>query len=108
MVWIIRTDLPIRESSGTLEARRLDPEGSVSAMQQRPATPLGDLVLAGDYREALVRAATAARQAALMAHLLEARGVAPLKGEEPDEVDALLLAAGRASLEARDGAAIAS
>jgi hypothetical protein len=80
----------------------------VSAMQQRPATPLGDAALARDYREALVRASNAARQAALMAHLLEARGVAPLKGDEPDEVDALLLAAGRASLEARDGAAVAS
>jgi hypothetical protein len=71
-------------------------------MAQRPATPLGDLVLTRDYRDALVRAATAARQAALMAALLEARGVSPLKGEEPDEVDALLLRAGRASLEARD------
>jgi hypothetical protein len=71
-------------------------------MAQRPSTPLGDLVLTGDYRDALVRAATAARQAALMAALLDARGVAPLKGEEPDEVDALLLQAGRASLEARD------
>jgi hypothetical protein len=108
MVSLPRTDQPADESSGTLEARRLEPEGSVSAMQQRPATPLGDLVLARDYREALVRAATAARQAALMAHLLEARGVAPLKGDEPDEVDALLLSAGRASLEARDGAAVAS
>ncbi len=37
-----------------------------------------------------------------MAGLLEARGVAPLKGDEPDEVDALLLQAGRTSLEARD------
>jgi hypothetical protein len=74
-------------------------------MVQRPATPLGDLVLTSDYREALVRAATAARQAALMAGLLEARGVSPLKGDEPDEVDALLLRAGRASLEARDGIA---
>ena len=72
-------------------------------MMQRPATPLGDLVLASDYREALVRAATAARQAALMAGLLDARGVSPLKGDEPDEVDALLLQAGRVSLEAREG-----
>jgi hypothetical protein len=71
-------------------------------MVQRPATPLGDLVLANDYRDALVRAATAARQAALMAALLDARGVSPLKGDEPDEVDALLLQAGRTSLEARD------
>jgi hypothetical protein len=71
-------------------------------MAQRPATPLGDLVLTGDYRDALVRAATAARQAALMAALLDARGVAPLKGEEPDVVDALLLQAGRASLDARE------
>jgi hypothetical protein len=73
-------------------------------MHPRPATPLGDLVLASDYRDALVRAATASRQAALLAHLLDARGVAPLKGDEPDEVDALILQAGRASLEARDGA----
>jgi hypothetical protein len=72
-------------------------------MVQRPATPLGDLVLASDYRDALVRAATAARQAALMAALLEARGIAPLKGEEPEEVDALLLRAGRTSLEAHEG-----
>jgi hypothetical protein len=71
-------------------------------MVQRPATPLGDLVLTSDYRDALERAATAARQAALMAALLEARGVSPLKGEEPDEVDALILRAGRASLEARE------
>lgn len=71
-------------------------------MVQRPATPLGDLVLVGDYRDALVRAATAARQAALMAALLDARGVSPLKGDEPEEVDALLLQAGRTSLEARD------
>jgi hypothetical protein len=73
-------------------------------MVQRPATPLGDLVLASDYRDALVRAATAARQAALLSQLLDARGVAPLKGDEPDEVDALILQAGRSSLEARDGA----
>jgi hypothetical protein len=71
-------------------------------MAQRPATPLGDLVLTSDYRDALVRAATAARQAALMAALLDARGVAPIKGEEPDVVDALLLQAGRASLDARE------
>ena len=71
-------------------------------MVQRPATPLGDLVLTSDYRDALERAATAARQAALMAGLLEARGVSPLKGDEPDEVDALILRAGRASLEARE------
>ena len=38
-----------------------------------------------------------------MAGLLDARGVSPLKGEEPDEVDALLLQAGRASLDAREG-----
>ncbi len=71
-------------------------------MVQRPATPLADLVLTSDYREALARAATAARQAALMAGLLEARGVSPLKGDEPGEVDALILRAGRASLEARE------
>jgi hypothetical protein len=71
-------------------------------MVQRPATPLGDLVLTNDYRDAIERAATAARQAALMAGLLEARGVSPLKGDEPDEVDALILRAGRASLEARE------
>ena len=71
-------------------------------MAQRPATPLGDVVLTSDYREALARAATAARQAALMAGLLEARGVSPLKGDEPDEVDSLLLRRGRASLEARE------
>jgi hypothetical protein len=74
-------------------------------MVQRPATPLGDLVLTSDYRNALERAATAARQAALMAALLEARGVSPLKGDEPDEVDSLRLQAGRASLEAREGLA---
>jgi hypothetical protein len=77
-------------------------------MAQRPATPLGDLVLTSDYRDALARAATAARQAALMAGLLEARGVSPLKGDEPDEVDSLLLQAGRASLEARDAIASAA
>jgi hypothetical protein len=77
-----------------------------SAMTPRPATPLGDLVLASDYRDALRRAATAARQAALMAALLEARGVAPLKGEEPDEVDALLLRAGRTSLDALEGSSV--
>jgi hypothetical protein len=77
-------------------------------MVQRPATPLGDLVLASDYRDALVRAATAARQASLLAQLLEARGVAPLKGDEPDEVDSLLLRAGRVSLEAREAATAAT
>jgi hypothetical protein len=77
-------------------------------MVQRPATPLGDLVLTSDYRDALARAATAARQAALMAGLLEARGVSALKGDEPDEVDSLLLRAGRASLEARDALASAA
>jgi len=65
---------------------------------------LEDAELARDYREALARAAVAARQAALIEHLLAARGLAGLKGEEAAEVDAMLLDAGRRSLEAREDA----
>jgi len=72
-------------------------------MGARPVRHLEDAELARDYREALTRAATAARQAALLAHVLDARGLATLKGEEPTDVDDLLLEAGRRSLEVREG-----
>jgi hypothetical protein len=73
-------------------------------MGGRNARPLSDLELARDYRDALGRAANAARQAALLAQLMESRGVATLKGDEPAEVDTMLIDAGRRSLAALDGA----
>ena len=56
------------------------------------------------YRDALTRAAVAAREAALLQQILAAQDVVAIKGEEPTEVDDLLLAAGRASLAAREAA----
>jgi hypothetical protein len=70
-------------------------------------TEMTPLELAAEYRDALTRAATASRQAALLARILAARGVTTLKGDEPAEVDSLLLDAGRRSLEAREALVIA-
>ena len=72
-------------------------------MATRPVRHLEDAELAREYREALTRSATAARQAALLAHVLQARGLGTLKGEEPTDVDELRVEAGRRSLSAREG-----
>ena len=73
-------------------------------MAGRNVRHIDDDALLAEYREALSRAAVAARQAALMSRLLESRGLGALKGEEPAAVDDLLLDAGRRSLDAREGA----
>ncbi len=75
-------------------------------MAVRSGGTRSDHELAGEYREALARAANAAREAALLSHLLQSRGIGALKGEEPAQVDALLLDAGRQSLQARTEAAV--
>jgi hypothetical protein len=67
---------------------------------------LSDSELQSEYRDALARAANAARQAALLLHLMEGRGLSSIKTEEPAEVDSLLLQAGRVSVDARSEAAV--
>ena len=71
----------------------------------RPARRLSDIEVARSYREALASAASAARQAALLAHMMDSRGLSALKGDESTEVEGMLLDAGRRSLEAQQGTA---
>jgi hypothetical protein len=54
----------------------------------------------------MTTAANAARQAALLAHMMESRGLPTLKGDESTEVEAMILDAGRRSLEDREGTAV--
>jgi hypothetical protein len=70
-------------------------------MAGRNVQHMSDFELAREFREAVARSANAARQAALLSHLMQARGVGTLKGEEDAEVEGLLVEAGRRSLDAR-------
>jgi|tagenome__1003787_1003787.scaffolds.fasta_scaffold11684438_1 hypothetical protein len=71
-----------------------------------PARRLSDLEVVRSYREAMTTAANAARQTALLSHMMESRGLAALKGDETPEVEGIILEAGRRSLEAQEGSAI--
>ena len=61
-----------------------------------------DADLAVGYRAALRRAASAAREAALLGDMLEARGASAIASDESLEVEGLLVDAGRRSLVAVD------
>jgi len=67
-----------------------------------PVTDRSDADLAVGYRAALRRAASAAREAALLGEMLESRGASAITGDESLEVEGLLVDAGRRSLEAVD------
>ncbi len=67
-----------------------------------PVTDRSDADLAVGYRAALRRAASAAREAALLGEMLEARGASAIIGDESLEVEELLVDAGRRSLETVD------
>ncbi len=67
-----------------------------------PVTDRSDADLAVGYRAALRRAASAAREAALLGEMLEARGASAIIGDESLEVEELLVDAGRRSLEMVD------
>ena len=67
-----------------------------------PVTDRSDADLAVGYRAAVRRAASAAREAALLGEMLEARGASAITGDESLEVEGLLVDAGRRSLEAVD------
>jgi hypothetical protein len=71
-----------------------------------PARRLSDLEVARSYREAMATAASAARQAALLAHMMEARNLPSIKGDLSTDVESLLLDAGRRSLEEQQGTAV--
>jgi hypothetical protein len=71
-----------------------------------PTRRRSDLDVTRSYREAMTTAANAARQAALLAHMMESRGLPTLKGDESTEVEAMILDAGRRSLEDREGTAV--
>ena len=67
-----------------------------------PVSDRSDADLAVGYRAAVRRAASAAREAALLGEMLEARGASSITGDESLEVEDLLVDAGRRSLEAVD------
>ena len=69
----------------------------------RSTSERSDAELALGYRAALRRAASAAREAALLSEMIETRGASTIASDETAEVEEHLMHAGRLSLEAVDG-----